>query len=85
MVKKIEGKSVVAEKFIRALKNKIYKYMNAVSKNVYIDKLPESAKQYKSTIHRSIKLKSTDVKLDTFINFDVKFNIRKPNLMLVLM
>ena len=59
--------------------------MNAVSKNVYIDKLPESAKQYKSTIHRSIKLKSTDVKLDTFINFGVKFNIRKPNLMLVLM
>ena len=34
-----EGKSVVAEGFIRALKNKINKYMTAISKNVYIDKL----------------------------------------------
>ena len=33
-----EGKSVVAEKFIRILKNNIYKHMTAVSKNVYIDK-----------------------------------------------
>ena len=33
-----EGKSVVAEKFIRTLKNKIYKYMISISKNVYIDK-----------------------------------------------
>ena len=34
-----EEKSVVAEGFIRALKNKIYKYMTSVSKNEYIDKL----------------------------------------------
>ena len=34
-----EGKSVVAERFIRTLKNKIYKYMTSISKNVYIDKL----------------------------------------------
>ena len=34
-----EGKSVVAETFIRTIKNKIYKYMTSVSKNVYIDKL----------------------------------------------
>ena len=33
-----EGKPIVAERFIRTLKNKIYKYMNSVSKNVYIDK-----------------------------------------------
>ena len=36
-----EGKSVVAERFIRTLKNKIYKYMTSVSKNVYIDKLDD--------------------------------------------
>ena len=36
-----EGKSVVAERFIRALKTKIYKYMTLVSKNVYIDKLDD--------------------------------------------
>ena len=36
-----EGKSVTAERFIRTLKNKIYKYMASVSKNVYIDKLDD--------------------------------------------
>ena len=36
-----EGKSVVAEGFIRILKNKIYKYMTSISKNVYIDKLDD--------------------------------------------
>ena len=34
-----EGKSVIARRFIRTLKNKIYKYMSSVSKNVYIDNL----------------------------------------------
>ena len=38
-----EGKSVIAERFIRTLKNKIYKYMTSVSKNVYIDKLDDIA------------------------------------------
>ena len=33
-----EGKSVIAERFIRTLKNKIYKYMNSISNNMYIDK-----------------------------------------------
>ena len=32
-----EGKSVVAERFIRSVRNKIYKYMTSVSKNVYIE------------------------------------------------
>ena len=36
-----EGKSVVAERFIRTLKNKIYKYMTSISKKVYIDKLDD--------------------------------------------
>ena len=36
-----EGKSVVAERFIRTLKTKIYKYMTSISKNVYIDKLDD--------------------------------------------
>ena len=34
-----EGKSIVAERFIRTLKKKIYKHMTAVSKSVYMDKL----------------------------------------------
>ena len=37
-----EGKSVVAENFITTLKNKIYKCMTSVSKNVYIDNLDNS-------------------------------------------
>ena len=34
-----EGKSVVAERFIRTLKSKIYRHMTSIPKNVYIDKL----------------------------------------------
>ena len=45
-----EGKSVVVEEFIRILKNKIYKYMTSVSKNVYIDNLADVVKKYHSTI-----------------------------------
>ena len=37
-----EGKSVVAERFIRTFKNKTYKYMTSISENVYIDKLDDS-------------------------------------------
>ena len=44
-----EGKSVVAERFIRTLKTKIYKYMAAVFKNVYIDKLDGMANEYNNT------------------------------------
>ena len=34
-----EGKSVVAERFIRNLKNRIYKYMSSISKNMYTSKI----------------------------------------------
>ena len=44
-----EGKSVLAERFIRTLENKIYKYMNLISKNVYIDKLDEIVNKYNNT------------------------------------
>ena len=57
-----EGKSVVAERFIRTLKNKIYKYMTAISKNVYIDKLGDIVNEYNNTYHRTIKMKRVDVK-----------------------
>ena len=50
-----EEKSVVAERFIRTLKNKIYKYMTAISKNVYIDKLDDIFKECNNTYHTSIK------------------------------
>ena len=66
-----EGKSV-AEGFIRTLKNKIYKFMTSVSKNVYIDKLDDIVNEYNNTYHRTIKMKLIDVKDNTFINIDKK-------------
>ena len=46
-----EGKSVVAEGFIRTLRTKIYKYMTTISKNVYIDKLDYIVNKYNNTYH----------------------------------
>ena len=44
-----EGKYVVAERFIRTLNNKIYKYITSISKNVYIDKLDDVVNEYNNT------------------------------------
>ena len=57
-----EGKSVVAERFIRTLKSKIYKHMTSISKNVYIDKLDDIVDEYNNTYHTTIKMKPIDVK-----------------------
>ena len=73
-----EEKSVVAEKFIRTLKNKIYKYMTSVSKNVYIDKLDDIVNEYNNTYHRTIKMKPVDVKDNTYIDFEKEVNGKYP-------
>ena len=65
-----EGKSVVAEIFIRTLQTKIYKYMTSISKNVYIDKLDNTVDEYNKTHHRTINMKPVDVKDDTYIDFE---------------
>ena len=57
-----EGKSVVAEIFIRTLKSKIYKYMTSISRNVYINKLDDIVNEYNNTYHTTIKMKPIDVK-----------------------
>ena len=62
-----EGKSVAAERFIRVLKTKIYKYMTSVSKNVYVDKLDDIVNEYNNTCHRAIKMKPVDVKYNIHI------------------
>ena len=46
-----EGKSVVAERFIRTIKNKIYKHMTSISKNVYINKLDDVIHKYNNKKH----------------------------------
>ena len=63
-----EGKSVVAERFIRTLKTKIYKYMTSLSKNVYINKLDDIVNEYDNTYHRTFKVKPVDVKDNTYID-----------------
>ena len=73
-----EGKSVIAERFIRTLKNKIYKYMTSISKNVYIDKLDDIVKKYNNTYHTSIKIKHVDVKDNTYIDFKKEVNDKIP-------
>ena len=55
-----EGKSVAAERFIRTLKNKLYKHMTATGKNVYYDAL-DAVNEYNNTKHNTIKMKPKDV------------------------
>ena len=52
-----EGKSVVAERFIRTLKNKLYKHMTATGKKVYYDVLDDVVNKYNNTKHSTIKMK----------------------------
>ena len=73
-----EGKSVVAERFIRTIKNKIYKHMISISKSVYIDKVDDTVHKYNNTKHRTIKMKLTDVKDNTYIDFDKEVNDNDP-------
>ena len=73
-----EGKSVVAERFIRTIKNKIYKHMTSISKNVYIDKLDDIVNEYNNTKHRTTKMKPTDVKDNTYIDFGKEINDHDP-------
>ena len=51
-----EGKSVVAERFIRTLKNKNFKHMTAISKNIYFDALNDFVDKYNNIVHRTIKI-----------------------------
>ena len=73
-----EGKSAVAERFIRTLKSKIYKYMISISKNVYIDKLNTIVNKYNNTYHTTIKMKPIDVKDNAYINTSKKINYKDP-------
>ena len=65
-----EGKSVGAERFIRTLKNKIFKHMTAVSKNVCFDTLDDIVNKYDNTVHRTIKMKLIDVTSDSYSEYN---------------
>ena len=73
-----KGKSVAAERFIRTLKTKTYKYMTAISKNVYIAKLDDTVNEYNNTYHRTIKMKTFDAKDNTYVDFEKEVNDKDP-------
>ena len=72
-----KGKSVVTKKFIRTFKNKIYKHMTSISKNVYIDKLADIVDKY-NTYHSTIKMKPVDVNPSVYIDFSKENNKEGP-------
>ena len=80
-----EEESSLAERFIRNLDTKIYKHITAVSENGFINVLDEIVYKYHKTYHRTFKLRPSDVKGDTYIDYDVEHNdkYRQINLKLV--
>ena len=64
-----EGRSVVAERFAKTLKNKIYKHMTSIGKNVYFDVLDDINNKYNNTYHSSIKMKPKDVTDSVFVEY----------------
>ena len=73
-----EEKSVVAERFIRTIKTKIDKYMTSVSKKVYINKLDDIMGEYNNTYHKTIKMKTIDVKDNTYLDSKKEVNDKDP-------
>ena len=73
-----ERKSVLAERFIKNLKNKIYKHMTTVGKNIYIDDLDDIVKKYNNAVHSSIKMKPKDVTDDSFVEDSEETNEKDP-------
>ena len=65
-----EGKSVIAERFIRTLKNKLYKHMTAIGKNVYYNVLDDVVSKYNNTKHSTIAMKPIDVKNNKRVYID---------------
>ena len=73
-----EGKSVVAERFIKALKNEIYKHMSTIGKNVYFIVLDDIVKKYNNTVHSSIKMKPKDVTDNNLVEYNEESNKKDP-------
>ena len=75
-----QGKSVVAERFIGTLRNKIVKHMAAISKNVYFDVLDDIVNKYNNTVHRTIKTKPIDVADDYYAEYNENFDKNDPKM-----
>ena len=73
-----EDKSVVVERFIRTFKNKTYKYMTSVSKNVCVDKLNDIVNECKNTYDKTINIKPVDIKSNKYVNSSKEVNDKNP-------
>ena len=69
---------VVAERFMRILKNKIFKHMTTISKNVHVDLLEDIVNKYNNTVHITIKMNPIDVTSDSCAEYNKDFNKRDP-------
>ena len=65
-----KGKSVVAERFIRTLKNKIFKHMTAISKSDFFDVLDDIVNKYNNTVHRTIKMEPINITDDSYVEYN---------------
>ena len=72
-----EGKSIVAERFVRALKSKFFKYMAAVSKIIYFDALDAIVNKYNNAVYRTIKMKPIDVTYDSYVEYNKDSNEKR--------
>ena len=80
-----EGISAVAERFIRTLKNKIFKHMTAISKNIYFDLFDDIVNKYNNTVYRNIKMKRIYVTSDSYTEYNENSNKKDPKFRLVTM
>ena len=79
-----KGESVIAERFIKTLKNKINKYIASISENVYIDKLDDIVNKLNNIYNRTLKMMPINVKSSTYIDFDRENNKEGPKLVIML-
>ena len=73
-----EGESVAAERFIRTLKNKMFKHMRAISKNIYLDVLDDIVNKCNNTVHRTIKMEPIEVTDDSYVKYNENRNKKDP-------
>ena len=78
MSKYNQGKSVVAERFMRTLKNKIFNHMTVISKTIYFDASDDIVNKYNNTIHRTIKMKPVDVTSNSYAEYNEDLNKKDP-------
>ena len=73
-----EEKSVVAERFIRTMKNKIFKHLAAISKDVYFDVLDDIVNKYNNAVHKTIKMKPIVATDNSYAQYNEDFNRKDP-------